>query len=317
MKEIKELTDTDDSQKEIQVIDVPINTISKPLISPEEALKEWENYQRLVNQILKPEDTQEIQGRPFKKKSFWRKLDKFFGLSLILVSEKKEFKNILIRKYTEERESKSGNKYPKDITEIEYYPEDYSHELKEGEQLKKTLIFNIVYRAIAPNGQYMDGDGACDTWEKGYPDGYHDTRATAHTRAKNRAISDLVGFGEVSAEEVTRSKDYNNRSYPSSRGKSQSNNQKSSDYINMENIIKNTLDNKDFEGEIVFNEKKINLENEKKSILKRFDSGTVFKMDYMGKIKDDVGRMLLAAQGNKEKQDSDFDEGLDTEQIEI
>jgi hypothetical protein len=26
--------------------------------------------------------------------------------------------------------------------------------------------------------------------------------ATAHTRAKNRAISDLVGAGEVSAEEI-------------------------------------------------------------------------------------------------------------------
>ena len=30
----------------------------------------------------------------------------------------------------------------------------------------------------------------------------HDVYATAHTRAKNRAISDLVGGGEVSAEEM-------------------------------------------------------------------------------------------------------------------
>ena len=29
----------------------------------------------------------------------------------------------------------------------------------------------------------------------------HETRATAHTRAKSRAISDLIGFGQVSAEE--------------------------------------------------------------------------------------------------------------------
>ena len=30
----------------------------------------------------------------------------------------------------------------------------------------------------------------------------NDVRGTAHTRAKNRAISDLIGAGEVSAEEI-------------------------------------------------------------------------------------------------------------------
>ena len=32
----------------------------------------------------------------------------------------------------------------------------------------------------------------------------HDILATAETRAKNRAISDLVGGGSVSAEEITK-----------------------------------------------------------------------------------------------------------------
>jgi hypothetical protein len=54
----------------------------------------------------------------------------------------------------------------------------------------------------------MDGTGACTQDEKGF-DGkplarsLHETRATAETRAKNRAISDLMAFGEVSAEEIS------------------------------------------------------------------------------------------------------------------
>lgn len=63
------------------------------------------------------------------------------------------------------------------------------------------LAYRATYRAIAPNGRTMDGDGMCMQGEKGQMI-EHNIRAIAHTRAKNRAISDLVGGGEVSAEEM-------------------------------------------------------------------------------------------------------------------
>ena len=65
------------------------------------------------------------------------------------------------------------------------------------------LFYSVLYRATAPNGRGVTADGYCSTAEKGHdawPE--HTVRATAHTRAKNRAISDLVGGGEVSAEEM-------------------------------------------------------------------------------------------------------------------
>lgn len=195
--------------KAVQVIDVPRNTISKPLVSTQEAKKAWQEYQDLASAICTADDVQEIGGEQFKKKSFWRKIDKFFGLSLLLISEREEVKNVLIRKREEVRTSKKGEEYKKKITEVEYYSVDTTPELGNDEVLKKALVFKVVYRATAPNGQYMDGDGACDTWEKGYPNSLHDTRATAHTRAKNRAISDLAGFGEISAEEA----DHSSRGY--------------------------------------------------------------------------------------------------------
>ena len=61
----------------------------------------------------------------------------------------------------------------------------------------------ITYRATAPNGRFADGDGSCYASEKPEKQAtVHNVRAHAHTRAMNRAISNLVGFGEVSAEEM-------------------------------------------------------------------------------------------------------------------
>jgi hypothetical protein len=100
----------------------------------------------------------------------------------------------------------------------------------------------VTYRAKAPNGRAIAGDGACFAVEKArrfkcphpHPRGWknksehwpaetcpdfdpafqwrtlpaqateHNIRSHAHTRAFNRAVSNLVGFGEVSAEEVER-----------------------------------------------------------------------------------------------------------------
>ena len=66
----------------------------------------------------------------------------------------------------------------------------------------KYFTYQFTYRAIAPNGAFCDGTGTCSSDEKGLMKTEHNTRAIAETRAKNRAIADLVAFGEVSAEEI-------------------------------------------------------------------------------------------------------------------
>jgi hypothetical protein len=58
-------------------------------------------------------------------------------------------------------------------------------------------------RASSPNGRYMDGIGRCARKERGFGNKEdHDIPAIAHTRALNRACSDLFGLGAVSYEEV-------------------------------------------------------------------------------------------------------------------
>ncbi|KPL01715.1 MAG: hypothetical protein AMJ73_10085 [candidate division Zixibacteria bacterium SM1_73] len=148
--------------KTIETLPVPIEKpqVIAPLVSPEEAIEMLKQYQQLKAKIVEPGDIQTIKGKDFLKKSYWRRLAKFFGISLSLDKEWRE-KN-----------------------------ED------------NTLTFYAVITATAPNGQSCVGDGACNTGEKGLEKTDHNARAIAITRAKNRAISDLVGGGEVSAEEV-------------------------------------------------------------------------------------------------------------------
>ncbi len=64
------------------------------------------------------------------------------------------------------------------------------------------FVVECTVRAIAPNGRHCDGVGSFDSTERRMAHPEHDVRATAFTRACNRAISDLVGGGEVSAEEI-------------------------------------------------------------------------------------------------------------------
>ena len=66
-----------------------------------------------------------------------------------------------------------------------------------------SIYWVFTVRAIAPNGRYSLGIAGCSNNEPGKQNmREHDLMATAHTRAKNRAISDLIAAGEVSAEEM-------------------------------------------------------------------------------------------------------------------
>jgi hypothetical protein len=65
-----------------------------------------------------------------------------------------------------------------------------------------SFVWNLRVRATAPNGRFTEAVGACDSLERKFAHPEHDVYATGHTRSKSRAISDLIGAGEISAEEM-------------------------------------------------------------------------------------------------------------------
>jgi hypothetical protein len=65
-----------------------------------------------------------------------------------------------------------------------------------------SFVWFFKVRAIAPNGRFTEAVGSCDSKERRFSHTEHDVYATGHTRTKSRAISDLIGAGEISAEEM-------------------------------------------------------------------------------------------------------------------
>jgi hypothetical protein len=131
-----------------------------PLATPEEVEKAWAIFEAMKARLLVDDDYQAIAGKRYIKRSGFRKIAVFFGLSDRILEQERV-----------DREDKS-------------------------------FTWRIVVEATAPNGRTSIGTGVCDSKERKFAHVEHDVLATAHTRAKSRAISDMVAGGAVSAEEM-------------------------------------------------------------------------------------------------------------------
>lgn len=119
-------------------------------------------YDAACAALIGPNDVQVDGGRSFKKKSAWRKLARHFRVSTAVQS--------------------------RDVQPF-------------GDA---GYLASVVVRAVAPWGQSADAVGACGSDEA---TGRRvitlaDALATAETRATNRAVSNLIAMGEVTAEEI-------------------------------------------------------------------------------------------------------------------
>lgn len=72
----------------------------------------------------------------------------------------------------------------------------------ERDERGQPLRARVVGRVVAPNGRAAEDVGACSADERRFSKPEHDLVSTAATRALNRATANLVGMGDVSAEEV-------------------------------------------------------------------------------------------------------------------
>jgi len=143
-----------------------------PAGTVDQATEAFEAYQQLKHRLAGPEDFQLIRGKQFPKKSFVRKVQRFFAISC---------------------------------------------ELRRDEPIRDAggAIIGWIATARAihlPTGAFQDADGSCSFDEKeNRQRTLHNVRSHAVTRAKNRAILDLVGFGDISAEEAASDDGYEER----------------------------------------------------------------------------------------------------------
>jgi hypothetical protein len=72
----------------------------------------------------------------------------------------------------------------------------------ERDEQGRPLRARVIGRAVHPNGRTCEDVGACSVDERHFSKPEHDLVSTATTRALNRAIANLVGMGDLSAEEL-------------------------------------------------------------------------------------------------------------------
>ena len=77
---------------------------------------------------------------------------------------------------------------------------------EQREEKEKSFGYRILVEAKASNGRTAIGDGACFSNERAFAHLEHDVHAVAVTRATNRAISNICGSGEVTADEIQEEK---------------------------------------------------------------------------------------------------------------
>jgi hypothetical protein len=134
-----------------------------PVASPDDLVAAMRNYQVIMHRLLDRGDYYQVgDGQPRIRKSGWRKLALAFGLSDEILDEKR-----LVD------------------------PNDPSH-----------IIYRTTVRVWSRSGRSVQAVGSADSKEREYAHLEHDLRALAHTRAKSRAIADILGSAELVAEEI-------------------------------------------------------------------------------------------------------------------
>jgi len=142
-----------------------VPTAGTPAPTPELAAEAMRLYQEISRALLTADDMTRIGRKEFPNRSAFQKLGNAYRVSTKIVRD-----------------------------EDDYDPDG------------RLVRSKITVRATHPDGREAEGDGRCHIQEKGSaandPKSEHDVHGTAVTRATNRAISNLVAFGAVSAEEI-------------------------------------------------------------------------------------------------------------------
>lgn len=167
---------------------VATSTVALP-VSVEQALDDWNAYQELTRRLLNETDFQKIGQRSFKKKSAWRKYARAFNITDRVTFEHIERADDGFPLWARIRVEASHPNGRTSEADHECHLSERCCSASQGTACEKSTW----------KGHYCCRLGCTGRAHWSHPG---DLPATALTRAKNRAIADLIGAGEISAEEM-------------------------------------------------------------------------------------------------------------------
>jgi len=161
----------------------------RPIATPEEASAAMQAYQQLCAAVLIPWERRIVKDGVVKQESDYQRI------RVKLRDPETGNDEYVFKDFPKKSAWRKLAKFYRVSTEIV--------EKHRVDREDDSWVWHYTVKAIGPDGQSQMGEGSCDSKEvHGDRRREHDTKSKAHTRAKNRAISDLIGFGQVSAEEL-------------------------------------------------------------------------------------------------------------------
>lgn len=172
---------------------------SRGLIQPvdiDRVVELYDQFDELKSKLLSNEDLTKIGQNVHVNKSGWRKIATAFNVSIETVGAEVETENGVVKAKVRaiasvpngKKSSAWGVCASNESNHMEKLTTNKNADLEEhiGDRDGEALWIDKAWRRLRPPREVNE----------------HNLVATAETRAKNRAISDLVGGGEVSAEEM-------------------------------------------------------------------------------------------------------------------
>lgn len=209
-EEIEEIeSDLEQGSDEIESVEQNTSVNSQGLIRPvtndlDEIKAVYSKFEEVKSDLLSKEDRQSISGNVFITKSGWRKIATAFNISSKIIEEKRVVEDDIVVRWM----AKSSATAPNGVsaTQVGMSASNESNYMEmlldKSDAEKGTTISDVAINHDLILEEVALVDGAFRRIKQPHEVSDHDIIATAATRAKNRAISDLVGGGEVSAEEL-------------------------------------------------------------------------------------------------------------------
>lgn len=179
------------------------NSLVRPVANVDEVAEVYEQFETIKSGLLKEEDTQSIGGgknkQTFITKSGWRKIATAFNVSVDVVDKERSVDEGVLTWRVKARATAPNGKVAESWATCASNESNHMEYIgKNKSDVESHKIHNIDDEDV------MKVDGKWRRLKDPREVNEHDILATAETRAKNRAISDLVGGGSVSAEEVSK-----------------------------------------------------------------------------------------------------------------
>lgn len=166
------------------------NTLVQPVDDIDAVVDLYDRFDEIKEKLIEDEDIQIIQGNKHVTKSGWRKIATAFNLSIDVINKEKELEDGILTWRVEARAIAPNGKTATSWSACASNESNHMDSFKQGREAAKERddVFSV--------------DGKMRRLKEPREVNEHNILSTAETRAKNRAISDLVGGGSISAEEI-------------------------------------------------------------------------------------------------------------------